>query len=128
MSVSETYTPLKVGEAYRIYANIKDGLYKIYLNESVKRVFTDVTLPNEIKVIVGLINAYDWNKIHQNTWRNRRQTLDLPESGYELVWAFDTDNYPPILIDIGWRYEQHYCLVLPIPLFKELRGGMTMSE
>jgi hypothetical protein len=126
MSVYKTYTPLKIGEGYRTYANIEDGLYKIFLDENVKREFTDATLPNEIKVIVGLINAYDWEKIHQNS--RHTSITDQPSENYAMVWMFDDAAYPPVLIDIGWRYKQHYCLVLPTPLFQELRGGMTMSE
>lgn len=126
MSVYKTYTPLKIGNGYRVYAHIKDGLYKIFLDENVKREFTDATLPDPIKVIVGLINAYDWDKIHNKTGLN--QAVDIPNGGEHLVWAFNADCYPPILMDIGWRYRHDYCLVLPPSLFQELRGGMTMSE
>lgn len=127
MSVYKTYTPLKVDSGYRIYAHIKDGLYKIFLDENVKREFTDATLPDPIKVMVGLINAYDWDKIHNKTGLNRAIDISDDES-YGLVWAFEVDHYPPILMDVGWRFRDHYCLVLPPPLFQELRGGMTMSE
>ncbi len=128
MSMYKTYTPLKVENGYRVYAYIKDGLYKIFLDENVKREFTDATLPDPIKVIVGLINAYDWDEIQRNTWHAHTFDADSYEDGYGMVWAFETDHYPPVLIDIGWRYESHYCLVLPVPLFQELRGSMTMSE
>jgi len=122
MSVYKTYTPLKVDTGYRVYSRINDGLYKIYLDEGVKREFTDDTLPNEIKVIVGLINAYDWDKIHAA----RRGSLELLEDE-SIIWQFH-DHYPSVLLDIGWRYLNRYCLVISPSLFQELRGGLTMSE
>lgn len=121
MSIYKTYAPLKVDSGYRVYANIENGSYKIYLDDGMKREFSDNTLPNSIKVLVGLINAYDWEDIHKHP---PNMVLAVPES---IVWHFAV-TYPENLIDIGWRRGDDYCLVLPPDVFTELRGGMTMSE
>lgn len=121
MSVYKTYTPLKVEGGHRVYARVEDRLYKIYLQDDLKREFTDETLPDEIKVIIGLINAYDWKDIHKHP---PYMALAVPES---IVWHF-AKTYPENLIDIGWRQGDDYCLVLPDNVFNKLRGGMTVSE
>lgn len=119
-----TYSPIKFGDGYRTYmAVFGDGSssreYHIYVGSQAKRVFNDTTLPDPIKVLVGLINAYNWDDL------NSHQTM-VDRVHENIIWRF-SERYPPILIDIGWRYLNDYCLVLEKDVLESLRTGLTVS-
>lgn len=132
MSIYKHYQPLMMdgedgSKIFRTYMKVQDGLYSIYFGDEFKREFTDETLPDVVKVIVGIVNAYDWDSIHL-----RSNAIDTDEEA--IVWRF-SDHYPPVLFDIGWRYKEHYCIVLSKQEFDDMRGGcltkvsnMTLSE
>ncbi len=92
--------------------------YHIYVGSQAKRVFNDTTLPDPIKVLVGLINAYNWDDLN---------SVEESERLHEnIIWRFK-EYYPPILIDIGWRYLNDYCLVLDKDVLESLRMDLTVS-
>lgn len=116
------YSPVLFGNGYRTHmAVFGDGSsreYHIHLGNKAKRVFTDETLPDPIKVLVGLINAYDWDHLNSDELSVRFNE--------NIIWRFH-GNYPPVLIDIGWRHLNDYCLVLEKDVFDSLRMGLTVS-
>lgn len=118
-----SYSPIKFGDGYRTYmAVFGDGSsreYHIYVGNQAKRVFNDATLPDPIKVLVGLINAYNWDDL------NSHQGM-LGRVHENIIWRF-SEHYPPILLDIGWRYLNDYCLVLEKDVLESLRTGLTVS-
>jgi hypothetical protein len=105
---------------YRVYMHVHDGIYSVYLGDGVTRMFTDETLPDAIKVIVGLINAY--------TWSDERVDSSLEIPNVESILFRFKPNYPAHMFDIGWRSGPHYCLVLPEGVMKNLLGDLTVSE
>jgi hypothetical protein len=118
-----TYTPLRFnnddGEAvYRTYMYVNNGEYHIYVTSNLKRVFTDETLPDAIKVAVGIINAYDWDDLN-------KYSATLIKSN--VVWRFE-DTYPEILIDIGWRNGNDYCLVLYAHQLQDMRTSAIRQQ
>ena len=120
MSIYKNYRPLLINDdehkpMLRTYMNVQDGVYSLYLDGDFKREFTDETLPDAIKVILGLINAYDWDAI------SKRLTTAESNDEEAIIWRF-ANAYPSILLDIGWRQGNHYCLVLPKKVFDELSG------
>lgn len=109
------------GKTYhRVYMCHYKETYKIFLGNYLKREFTDKTLPDAIKTMVGLINAYEWpdtgNDVHKSS----------------IIWKF-RDDYPEVMFFVGWRDQEHYCLVLSDDLFRELCGqrirkSLTLSD
>lgn len=91
----------------RIYMQHCEGKYRIYPGNYIKREFDDETLPNAIKVTVGLINAYKWPV--------------TPQMDSGLLWKF-RDSYPQAMFNVGWRDGEHYCLVLSDEVIRDLRG------
>ena len=92
--------------------------YHIYVGNQSMRIFNDETLPDPIKVLVGLISAYDWDSLNSVEAGGRVNE--------NIIWRFK-EYYPPILIDIGWRYLNDYCLVLDKDVLESLRTGLTVS-
>jgi hypothetical protein len=118
-----TYTPIRFnnddGEAvYRTYMYVNNGEYHIYVTSNLKRVFTDETLPDAIKVAVGIINAYNWDDLN-------KYSETLLKSN--VVWKFE-ETYPEILIDIGWRNGNDYCLVLYANQLQDLRTSAIRQQ
>ena len=117
-----TYTPIRFnnddGEAvYRTYMYVNNGEYHIYVTSNLKRVFTDETLPDAIKVAVGIINAYNWDDL------NKYSQMFLKSN---VVWCFE-DTYPEVLMDIGWRNGHDYCLVLYANQLQDLKTSGTQQ-
>ena len=117
MSVINGFPTLVVkddmGNTYhRIYMAYSGGIYRVFPGNYIKREFTDETLPEAIRVSVGLINAYNWP--------------DVGDVGHgsNIVWTF-RDDYPDIMFNIGWRHEDHYCLVLSDEVIRDLRGQVS---
>ena len=109
------------GKTYhRVYMCNFNGTYKIFLGDYFKREFTDETLPDAIKTMVGLINAYEWPDTGDHVHKS------------SIMWKFRED-YPEVMFFVGWRDQEHYCLVLSDDLFRELRGqpirkSLTLSD
>lgn len=102
---------------FRTYAHIADGTYKIYLPDNSVRIFTDEDLPDPLKILIGLINAYKW----EDSVMYHEVVTTM------LLFTFKPE-YPPALFNVGWRDGDHYCLVIPQKVFNDLRGVVTMSE
>lgn len=96
----------------RVYMTHRNGKYQIYPGNYIKREFTDETLPDPIKVTLGLINAYEWPVT---------TTTDS-----DLIWKFG-DDYPSNMFYVGWRDKEHYCLVLSDEVVRDLRGQVSDS-
>lgn len=87
--------------------------YKLYMGSNMIREFTDETLPDEIKSLIGMINAFDWDKLHGDNY---------PTGSYDgILWAAK-DYYPEASKHIGWRQDNLYALIVPYKHFLTLRG------
>lgn len=90
--------------------------YKLYMGNNMIRKFTDETLPDEIKSLIGMINAFDWDKLHGDNYPTGN------EGWYDgILWAAK-DYYPEASRHIGWRQDNRYALVVPYKYFLTLRG------
>lgn len=50
----------------RILCEHNGDVYELYMGQGMKRRFTDETLPDEIKIAIGLINSFDWDELHRS--------------------------------------------------------------
>jgi hypothetical protein len=87
---------------------------RLYMGDGMTREFDKTNLPDLIKSRLAYINAYDWDVIH------RTSGIDDDEAS-RIIWSFKT-VYPQELIDIGWRYKNRYCFVVPDSFYREMRG------
>lgn len=87
---------------------------RLYMGNAMTREFDKTNLPDLIKSRLAYINAYDWDVIHMNS----EMTDDQAPS---VIWSFKT-VYPQELLDIGWRYKNRYCFVVPDSFYREMRG------
>ena len=90
---------------YRVILDKKpNGTYEFFVGDSYMRVFTDETLPDEVKAKIAMINAAGKE----------------PYPEYQSV--YNTSPYEEMR-EIGWKKENEtYCIVLSSALLHELRG------
>jgi len=100
----------------RFLCEHKGDVYKLYMGNNMTREFTDETLPDDIKALIGMINAFDWDKLHEKYWDGEVDEYD------KLLWAAKS-YYPQVSAHIGWRLEEYYALVVPYNYFLKLKGG-----
>ena len=118
MQYSQT-EPLNVkGERMRFLCEHHDNVYTLYVGQGMVRQFTDETLPDEIKALIGMVNAFDWDELHRTNVGPFSQWLDEQK---QILWS-TKHYYPSIANDIGWRINNAYALVLPYKSFLKLRG------
>ena len=113
----------------RILCEHNDDVYELYMGQGMKRCFTDETLPDEIKIAIGLINSFDWDELHRsNTMGNGKPPTPLTnllhhtDDDYkEIIWLSKM-YFPEILRDIGWRVRNRYAITLPMEVFLTIKG------
>lgn len=110
MDVSTTEPINLRDDRIRFLCEVEDRTYKLYMGNNMIRTFTDETLPDQIKSLLGMINAFDWDKING--------VYDDPT---HMLWGA-ASYYPPIANEIGWRIKHRYALVVPYKYFLTLRG------
>lgn len=108
-----------VDDRIRFYCLHRDGVYKLFMGNNMTREFTDETLPDDIKALIGMINAFDWEKLERDYYSG----TDGPNGDDydQFLWAAKS-YYPQATADIGWRLEDHYALVVPYNYFLTLKG------
>lgn len=93
------------------------------------REFTSETLPARLKEQIGLINAFDWDKLHSDNspsdpLRSYQSNIEL----YDNIVITGEYYYPEVSADIGWRVRDRYALVVPLDYFIELKGGVLAES
>jgi len=114
-------------ELWRIGAYCGESMFngdgwrcRLYLGDKMTREFDKTNLPDLIKERLAFINAYDWDEIHKKS-----EVTD--DNATMIVWSFRS-VYPKELIDVGWRYKNRYCFVVPDSFYKEMRGENTNHD
>ena len=113
----------------RILCEHNDDVYELYMGQGMKRRFTDETLPDEIKIAIGLINSFDWDELHRsNTMGNGRPPTPLTDWMHhtdddykEIIWLSKM-YFPEVLRDIGWRVRNRYAITLSMEVFLTIKG------
>lgn len=117
------FEPLNMkDERIRILCEHNEDTYTLHMGKGMTRQFTNETLPDEVKSLLGLINSFNWDEIH--TWFTGDGALSqwIGNRAYdEILWS-DRPNYPPVCKEIGWRVGNRYALVVSMKFFNTLRG------
>jgi hypothetical protein len=87
----------------------EDGHYTVYVADGYQRIYTDDTLPDELKSRFAMILARSNGKVLAD------------DKLIQLTLFVNTDDQ---LDEIGWRAsETFFCLVLPRKFLESLKGG-----
>ena len=113
----------------RILCEHNDDVYELYMGQGMKRRFTDETLPDEIKIAIGLINSFDWDELHRShTLGNGKPPTPLTDWWHhtdadykEIIWL-SKRYFPDILREIGWRVRNRYAITLSMEVFLTIKG------
>jgi len=88
--------------------------YVVWPTDNFRRVLTSSTMPQEMKVKLGMVKAYN-GELASNLLQQWQLAL-WPDVVY-------TSTYPEVYSDIGWKVSEHvYCLVLSNETLKKLKG------
>ena len=100
-------------DLYRVpFRSIKDE-HTVFVSDMKMRYFTTGELPDEIKIKLAMILAYD-DKSYVKT-----SVLSKMEDDLYLYLC----PYPKEFKDVGWRYNEiYFCLVLSRLLLNSLEG------
>ena len=110
-----------VRDRVRFLCEHKDGRYSLYMGNGMYRYFDDESLPAELKTLLGLINATDWEALHRKHYMLPPQPLEGSPVYETLLWVH-REYYPLISHEIGWRMADRYALIVPTKSFLELKG------
>ena len=86
------------------------------------REFTNDTLPPELKECIGLINAFDWDKLHKENQPTGPLSQYHKDEPHETVLLRKQTYYPEVCDSIGWRVRDRYALIVPYDYFIKLKG------
>ncbi len=112
--------PLNItGDRVRFLCIYNGETYKLYMGNKMFRYFTADTLPDLIKERIAMINAFDWDRLHDENlgigtfaWHGAMDSILITRESY----------YPEVCSDIGWRIGERYALVVPYEYFVSLKG------
>lgn len=92
------------------------GIYIVYVADGFHRMYTEETLPDELKAKFAMILAC-----------GNQTMLVEPESRLQKMTVY-VNTQSPELDEIGWRVsETYFCLVLDRLTLSSLKGG-TLNE
>jgi hypothetical protein len=117
--------PLNItGDRVRFLCIYNGETYKLYMGNKMYRYFTAETLPDLLKERIAMINAFDWDRLHEE------HLGPVGISMNQRIWASEMDSilikrekyYPEVCSEIGWRIGERYALVVPYEYFVSLKG------
>ena len=110
------------GDRIRFLCEQHGDAYKLYMGNNMYREFNDETLPSEIKSLLGMINAFDWDKLHSEHVGAVEQMLGKQHRLLTPVLWSAGSYYPEVSHDIGWRMGNSYALIVSYKYFLKLKG------
>lgn len=127
MSILE---PLNLSENRIRFLCTHDGkIYRLNMGNNMYREFTSETLPARLKEQIGLINAFDWDKLHsENSPSDPLRSYQSNTELYDTIVITGEYYYPEVCADIGWRVRDRYALIVPLDYFIELKGGVLAES
>ena len=113
----DPYAPINLtGARIRFLCEYDGTNYVLHMGNNMYRKFDDETLPGELKSLIGMINAFDWDSLHRKNWN-----LSVFPNYPDFLWN-RKPYYPEISAHIGWRESNKYALVVQYKYFLTLSG------
>lgn len=107
-----------IGDMIRFHCEYDEGTYRFYMGKGMYREFTPETLPNELKSQIAMINAFDWETLHRN------HSITEPYAAEsETILLTTAPYYPSVCLNLGWRIDNDYAIVVPYEYFLQLKGS-----
>lgn len=99
----------------RVALHYEDNEYRISVDENYMRVFSEDTLPGEIKTKLAMIKATPLPSDFER-W-----------TGFEL--SLYTNGHSDDLSEVGWVVDDSlYCVVMPYEFLRSLKGEQLIGE
>jgi len=112
-----------IGDMIRFHCVYNEGVYRLYMGKGMYREFTPETLPDELKSQIAMINAFDWEALH----KDHVAIAPYVASRHETILVTTAPYYPPVSLNLGWRIDNDYAIVVPYKYFLQLKGVLTTS-
>lgn len=112
--------PISDTDKWRLPIYVDDNNYVVYVSNNAKRIYSDTTLPDWLKVKLTMLRAYDDLP--------RLVDFDGLPDGFRFTLYYEMSRADDYQKEVGWRADSHMYIVMITA--DELYGLMnyTMKE